>query len=79
MVMELHIHSLNLVLNRETSELAKAAINQVWVRSVGSAGDITLNGRLGSLSLIDCTPYGSYYKEKFLTMGSEAMVFQLFR
>ncbi|KAL7638274.1 UNVERIFIED_CONTAM: hypothetical protein RMT77_010838 [Armadillidium vulgare] len=79
MVMEVQVRSLTLVLNKSEGEMAKFAVNQVSVRSVGSAGDLTLNGRLGSLSLIDCTPHGSHYREKFLTVGTEAMTFQLFR
>ncbi|XP_064107510.1 intermembrane lipid transfer protein VPS13D-like isoform X2 [Macrobrachium nipponense] len=78
-IMEVQVRSLTLILNKPESELARASISQVLVRSVGSEGNLTLSGRLGSLSLIDCTSHGHLYREKFVTAGSEAMTFQVFR
>nr|XP_045619802.1 vacuolar protein sorting-associated protein 13D-like isoform X1 [Procambarus clarkii]XP_045619809.1 vacuolar protein sorting-associated protein 13D-like isoform X1 [Procambarus clarkii] len=78
-IMEIQVHSLTLILNKTDSELARASISQILVRSVGSEGNLTLTGRLGSLSLIDCTSHGHLYREKFITAGNEAMTFQIFR
>ena len=78
-VMEIQMRRLTLVLNKTEGELARASINQVFVRSVGSEGTLTLNGRLGSLSIQDNTSFGKLYRNKFLTTGTEAMTFQLFR
>lgn len=77
--MEVQVHSLTLILNKIDCELARASISQVLIRSVGSEGNLTLSGRLGSLSLIDCTSHGQMYQEKFITAGNEAMTFQVFR
>ncbi|KAK8735874.1 hypothetical protein OTU49_017439, partial [Cherax quadricarinatus] len=78
-IMEIKVHSLTLILNKTDCELARANISQVLVRSVGSEGNLTLTGRLGSLSLIDLTNHGDLYREKFITAGNEAMTFQIFR
>ncbi|XP_071526978.1 intermembrane lipid transfer protein VPS13D [Panulirus ornatus] len=78
-IMEVHVHSLTLILNKIDCELARASISQVLIRSVGSEGNLTLSGRLGSISLIDCTAHGQMYQEKFITAGNEAMTFQVFR
>ncbi|CAL4081883.1 unnamed protein product, partial [Meganyctiphanes norvegica] len=79
-IMEIQVKSLTLILNKPECELARARVSQVLVRSVGSEGNLTLTGRLGSLSLVDCTPvHGNLYRERFLTYGNEAMTFQVFR
>ncbi|XP_076064677.1 vacuolar protein sorting 13D isoform X4 [Oratosquilla oratoria] len=77
--LEIQVRSLTLILNQPECELARANISQVMVRSIGSDGNTTLSGRLGSLSLIDMTPQGALYREKFMTAGSEAMTFQIFK
>lgn len=73
------MRSLGLTLVKAGRSLARASISQVVVRSVGSGGNLTLNGRLGSLSLVDCSPHSLLYPEKFITAGTEAMTFQLFK
>ena len=60
-------------------EVAGASVREVSVRSVGTEGNLTLNGRLGSLSVTDRTPHGHRYRHKFLTSGTEALTFQLFK
>ena len=76
---EVQVRSLTLILNEHEGELAKINVSNVLVRSVGSNGDLTLNGKLGSISLEDQTTHGELYREKFITSGTEAMTFQLFR
>ncbi|KAG7167042.1 Vacuolar protein sorting-associated protein 13D-like 2, partial [Homarus americanus] len=78
-IVEVQVRSLTLIFNKTDCELARASISQVLVRSVGSEGNLTLTGRLGSLSLVDCTSHGHLYREKFITAGNEAMTFQVFR
>ncbi|KAK7083457.1 hypothetical protein SK128_002187, partial [Halocaridina rubra] len=78
-ILEVQVRSLTLILNKPESELARANVSQVLVRSVGSEGNLTLTGRLGSLSLVDCTSHGDLYREKFVTSGTEAMTFQVFK
>ena len=60
-------------------EVAGASVRDVSVRSVGSDGNLTLTGRLGSLSVTDRTLHGHRFKHKFLTSGPEALTFQLFK
>ena len=78
-VLEIQMRGLTLVFNKMEGELARASINQVFVRSVGCEGNLTLNGRLGSLYVQDFTSYGKLYRNKFMTTGTEALTFQLFR
>ncbi|XP_050720689.1 intermembrane lipid transfer protein VPS13D-like isoform X3 [Eriocheir sinensis] len=78
-IVEVQVRSLGLTLVKAGRSLARASISQVVVRSVGSGGNLTLNGRLGSLSLVDCSPHSLLYPEKFITAGTEAMTFQLFQ
>ena len=61
------------------AEVAGASISDVSVRSVGSAGDLTLTGHLGALSLTDRTPHGHRYQHKFVTSGTEALTFLVFK
>lgn len=78
-IVEVQVRLLGLTLVKAGHPLARASISQVVVRSVGSGGNLTLNGRLGSLSLVDCSSHSLLYPEKFITAGSEAMTFQLFK
>ncbi|KAG0696637.1 Vacuolar protein sorting-associated protein 13D [Chionoecetes opilio] len=78
-IVEVQVRLLGLTLIKAGRPLARASISQVVVRSVGSDGNLTLNGRLGSLSLVDCSSHSRLYPEKFITTGNEAMTFQLFK
>uniref|UniRef100_A0A8C6VUL5 Vacuolar protein sorting 13 homolog D n=1 Tax=Nothobranchius furzeri TaxID=105023 RepID=A0A8C6VUL5_NOTFU len=42
-------------------------------------GDLTIHGSLGSLSLSDLTPHGDLYRERFVTQGGKALVFNILR
>lgn len=76
-VIEVQVRSLTLVLNHTWREVARASVSQVEVRSVGSSGNLFLNGRLGSLALHDTTHHGQLYPEKFVTSGSQAMTYEV--
>ncbi|KAK3881484.1 hypothetical protein Pcinc_014068 [Petrolisthes cinctipes] len=76
-VIVVQVRSLTLVLNHTWREVARASVSQVEVRSVGSSGNLFLNGRLGSLALHDTTHHGRLYPEKFVTSGSQAMTFEV--
>lgn len=84
-IIEMSVVWLELVLVRVNgcgtvgAEVAGASVSDVSVRSVGSAGNLTLTGRLGSLAVTDRTPQGHRYKHKFVTSGTEALTFQLFQ
>ncbi|KAG8505608.1 Vacuolar protein sorting-associated protein 13D [Galemys pyrenaicus] len=75
----LKVHSLSLVLNKTTSELAKANVSKLMAHLEMIEGDLALQGSIGSLSLSDLTAHGELYRERFTTSGEEALIFQTFK
>ncbi|XP_035236927.1 vacuolar protein sorting-associated protein 13D isoform X1 [Anguilla anguilla] len=75
--LDLKVHSLTLVLNKKTNELAKASVSKLAAHMEIIEGDLSLQGSLGSLSLSDLTPHGDLYRERFTTRGGEALVFNI--
>ncbi|XP_026776549.2 intermembrane lipid transfer protein VPS13D isoform X3 [Pangasianodon hypophthalmus] len=77
--LDLKVHSLSLVLNKKTNELAKASVSKLFTHLEMIEGDLALQGRLGSLSLSDLTPHGDLYRERFTTRGGEALIFNMLK
>ncbi|XP_038387901.1 vacuolar protein sorting-associated protein 13D isoform X11 [Canis lupus familiaris] len=77
--LDLKVHSLSLVLNKTTSELAKASVSKLVAHLEMIDGDLALQGSIGSLSLSDLTAHGEFYRERFTTSGEEALIFQTFK
>nr|XP_055187530.1 intermembrane lipid transfer protein VPS13D isoform X2 [Nyctereutes procyonoides] len=77
--LDLKVHSLSLVLNKTTSELAKASVSKLVAHLEMIDGDLALQGSIGSLSLSDLTAHGEFYRERFITSGEEALIFQTFK
>ncbi|XP_007940863.1 vacuolar protein sorting-associated protein 13D [Orycteropus afer afer] len=77
--LDLKVHSLSLVLNKTTSELAKANVSKLVAHLEMIEGDLALQGSIGSLSLSDLTSHGEFYRERFTTSGEEALIFQAFK
>ncbi|XP_029801769.1 vacuolar protein sorting-associated protein 13D [Suricata suricatta] len=77
--LDLKVHSLSLVLNKTTSELAKASVSKLAAHLEMIDGDLALQGGIGSLSLSDLTAHGEFYRERFTTSGEEALTFQTFK
>ncbi|KAL2104176.1 hypothetical protein ACEWY4_001044 [Coilia grayii] len=75
--LDLKVHALSLVLNKRTTELAKASVSKLFTHMEMIDGDLALQGSLGSLSLSDLTPHGDLYRERFTTRGGEALVFNI--
>lgn len=75
--LDLKVHSLSLVLNKKTNELAKASVSKLSAHLEMLEGDLGLQGSLGSLSLSDLTPHGDLYRERFTTRGGEALAFNI--
>ncbi|XP_053136918.1 intermembrane lipid transfer protein VPS13D isoform X2 [Hemicordylus capensis] len=74
---DLKVHSLSLVLNKTTNELAKANVSKLVTHVEMIEGDLALQGSIGSLSLSDLTSHGEFYRERFTTSGEEALIFQV--
>ncbi|XP_068605139.1 intermembrane lipid transfer protein VPS13D [Brachionichthys hirsutus] len=76
---DLKVHSLSLVLNKKSNELARASVSKLSAHWELLDGDLALQGSLGSLSLSDLTPHGDLYRERFATRGGEALVFNILK
>lgn len=77
--LDLKVHSLSLVLNKKTNELAKASVSKLFTHLEMIEGDLALQGTLGSLSLSDLTPHGDLYRERFTTRGGEALIYNILK
>uniref|UniRef100_A0A8C2SZ41 Vacuolar protein sorting 13 homolog D n=1 Tax=Coturnix japonica TaxID=93934 RepID=A0A8C2SZ41_COTJA len=77
--LDLKVHSLSLVLNKTTSELAKASVSKLAAHMEIIDGDLALQGSIGGLSLSDLTAHGEFYRERFTTSGEEALIFQVYK
>uniref|UniRef100_A0A8D0BUC4 Vacuolar protein sorting 13 homolog D n=1 Tax=Salvator merianae TaxID=96440 RepID=A0A8D0BUC4_SALMN len=75
--LDLKVHSLSLVLNKSTNELAKANVSKLVTHVEMIEGDLALHGSIGSLSLSDLTLHGDLYRERFTTRGEEALIFHI--
>ncbi|XP_020712491.2 intermembrane lipid transfer protein Vps13D isoform X3 [Athalia rosae] len=73
---EVEVRSLTLVLTRVEREIAKANISNASVHILKSDDKTKISGSLGSMSLLDLTPHGRLYRERFLSSGREALNFQ---
>ncbi|XP_049609013.1 intermembrane lipid transfer protein VPS13D isoform X3 [Syngnathus scovelli] len=77
--LDLKVHSLSVVLNREGNELARASVIKLSAHLELLENNLVLTGSLGSLSLSDLTPHGELYRERFTTYGGEALIFNIHR
>ncbi|XP_058017026.1 intermembrane lipid transfer protein VPS13D [Ahaetulla prasina] len=75
--LDMKVHSLSMVLNKATNELAKANISKLVTHLETTEGDLTVRGSIGSLSLSDLTSHGELYRERFTTSGEEALIFHV--
>ena len=77
--MVIQVGSLSLLLNKPDYELAKANVSDVSTHLLLMDGNVDVSGRLGSMSLLDLTPHGKLYRERFTTKGQEALSFNIFK
>ncbi|XP_034247458.1 vacuolar protein sorting-associated protein 13D isoform X2 [Thrips palmi] len=77
--LELEVWSLTLVLNKPEYEVARANVSQLSATVVNRNNNLSLDGRLGKMSLMDATPHSAFYRERFISSGSEALNVHFFR
>lgn len=77
--LDISIRSLSVILVKPAYEIAKANISNA--RFVVSKRGVTkiVDGRLGSMSLLDLSEHGRTYRERFVSSGSEALNFRYAR
>ncbi|XP_054721064.1 intermembrane lipid transfer protein VPS13D-like [Uloborus diversus] len=75
----LKVKSLTVVLNKQDYKLASANISNFMCDTSIQDHTYTIKGTLGSISLSDLSRHGHLYPEKFITTGSEALHFHIFK
>lgn len=74
---EIEVRSLTLVLTQMEREIAKANVSNASMHILKTEdGKTKVSGSLGSMSLLDLTPHGRFYRERFLSSGRKALNFQ---
>jgi len=74
---EIEVRSLTLVLTQQEREIAKANVSNANMHILKTVdGKTKVSGSLGSMSLLDLTPHGRFYRERFLSSGRKALNFQ---
>ncbi|XP_066594830.1 intermembrane lipid transfer protein Vps13D isoform X2 [Prorops nasuta] len=73
---EIEVRSLTLVLIQSEREIAKANVSNVDMVIVKTSEKSKISGSLGSMSLLDLTPHGRLYRERFLSSGRKVLHFQ---
>ncbi|CAN7986722.1 unnamed protein product [Ixodes hexagonus] len=76
---EVNIHNFTVTLNKPTHELARASISGFSGHVSIKDQDIKLRASLGKISVLDLTPHGRLYPERFVTAGREALHFDIFK
>ena len=75
----LKVENLTIILNKPDYELAQASISKLTSHISLRDGNFDAKGQLGKMSLVDLSPHGTLYREKFLTVGEQAMEFDFFK
>lgn len=75
----LKVKSLTVVLNKPEYKLASANISHFTSDMSLRDNTYSIKGTLGSISLSDLSPHGHLYPEKFITTGSEALHYHIFK
>ena len=78
-VINLKVKSFSLRLNKPEYELSRAQISQLSSHITTRDGNLAVTGQLGSISLTDQSPHGELYRERFMTIGHQALVFDVFK
>ncbi|CAD1471583.1 unnamed protein product, partial [Heterotrigona itama] len=73
---EIEVRSLTLVLIQSEREIAKANVSNASMHILKANSKTKVSGSLGSMSLLDLTPHGRFYRERFLSSGRKALNFQ---
>ncbi|KFM78297.1 Vacuolar protein sorting-associated protein 13D, partial [Stegodyphus mimosarum] len=76
---QLKVKSLTVILNKPEYKLASANVSNFISDMSLREHTYTIKGTLGSISLSDLSPHGCLYPEKFVTTGSEALHFHIFK
>lgn len=73
------VNSLSLAFNKPEYELAKADVSHFSAHVDIRDGNFSMSGQLGNISLLDMSPHGALYRERFVSVGHQALVFNFFK
>ncbi|XP_028393538.1 vacuolar protein sorting-associated protein 13D-like [Dendronephthya gigantea] len=76
---KVRVSSLSLTLNKVKYPLAKIKIAGLSSLVNMRENDMNVKGKLMKINLVDMSPHGKMYREKFTTCGEEALDFDFFR
>jgi vacuolar protein sorting-associated protein 13D len=68
---------LGLILNKAEYELARANVDKFTAHLSLRDGNFDIQGELGGMSLLDKSPYGGMYRERFISTGAQALDFHM--
>lgn len=77
--LDMSICNFTVTLNKPTYELARSSISNFAMHLSLRDGDTAARASLKKISVLDLTPYGEFYRERFVTTGKEALHFEVFK
>ncbi len=75
----LQVESLSLTLNKQEYELAQAKVTKFTCHMSLRDNNMHIAGQLGTISLLDQSTNGQLYRERFMTTGTQALNFDIFK
>ncbi|KAH3833861.1 hypothetical protein DPMN_107177, partial [Dreissena polymorpha] len=73
------MEQLAVVLNKEEYILAEVSASKLNAKVTMKDGNMDAKGQLGKVNVLDLSPSGALYKERFLTVGDQALEFDFFK
>ena len=68
-----------LILNKPDYELARATADHLDAQVDFRDNDLMMSGQLGSLALLDKSPHGTRYTQRFVSIGKHVMQMKLMK
>ncbi|XP_052809460.1 intermembrane lipid transfer protein VPS13D-like [Mya arenaria] len=76
---KVEMERLSIILNKEEYRFAEASVSKLNANVVMRDGNMDVKGQLGKVSLLDLSPSGALYRERFMTVGEQALEFDFFK
>ncbi|KAL8611447.1 hypothetical protein ACOMHN_014502 [Nucella lapillus] len=73
------VESFTLILNKSEYELARATASHLTTQISLRDGNMAMSGQLGALFLLDQSPHGTKYSQRFVSVGKQVMQFNFFK
>ncbi|KAL4233287.1 Vacuolar protein sorting-associated protein 13D [Mactra antiquata] len=73
------VENLSIILNKPEYQFAEASVSKMSAHLSLRDGNFDVKGQLGKMCVLDLSPSGSLYRERFLTVGDQAFEFDFFK